>query len=354
MSKKVTFIADCLVTQKAGIHFYAEQFIRRVIKEYPQNEYTVITSGPYSKLDCTELHIPINKLIPGHYRLRYFREIPRQCIELESDIVIEMAHFGPFNLPEKIKTATVIHDLTPITHPSWHTLSNSAGHKQFLPKVLKKSDYLIANSITTKEALIGYNNKTKEKILVSTPKLSKAKRNRDDSLKKEKIILTVGTIEPRKNFATLLEAFQKVNHHLPEYKLIIAGSWGWKSNKIKKLVEKSTANIEVTGYVSEQKLNHLYHNAALFVFPSLYEGYGLPLIEAMYHSLPIIGSDIPSTREVCSDHIRYFIKDDNEALQEQILDCLTNENKLMALSNASSTRFKELDSAQLGLEELFS
>ncbi len=353
MKKKVTFIADCLVTQKAGIHYYAEQFIRRALIEYPKNDYKIILPSTYGQLDCEEVHIPINKYIPGHYRLRYFRQIPKKCIELKSDVVIEMAHFGPFNLPSNISTATIIHDITPITNSEWHTNSNSIGHKKFLPKVLKNSTHLITNSETTRQDLIKNFPTTATKVSVATPHLSISKRTRNPEIKKEKIILAVGTIEPRKNYNTLIAAYEQIQKQFPDYKLVIAGAWGWKSQSIKELIRNTQANIEVTGYIDESELNRLYDKSMLFVFPSLYEGYGLPLLEAMYHQLPIIGSDIPSTREVCEENILYFQKNNSKELAEKIMECLLSENKRERLSSSSISRFQELDKVGLGLDEIF-
>ena len=352
MRKKVVFIADCLITQKAGIHFYAEQFIQRTLKEYPGNEYFIIVPSAYGKFDCQELIIPINSKIPFHYRFRYFNSIPNKCKEINADVVIEMAHFGPFNLKRNTTSATVIHDLTPITHPQWHNKASTIGHKKFLPKVMETSEFIISNSETTKASIRSEYEFPSDKILVCPPLVAGSKQDSKASIEKENVILAVGTIEPRKNYNTLIKAYNNILERYPDYRLVIAGDWGWKSESTKQLIESSSSQIHLTGYVSSDKLNQLYASSKLFVFPSLYEGYGIPLVEAMKNQLPIVASDIPSSQEVCGSAAIYFSKEDSSSLSDKLIEILASESLQESLAVASHRRFIQLSEQKLQLDPL--
>jgi len=360
MSKKIVFLADCLVTQKAGIHFFAKQFIKRAISQYPDNQYFIVLPYPYGELNAKEILVPIKKWLPGHFRLRSFIEIPKAVKQLEPDLVIEMAHFGPFNLSSGIKKATVIHDLTPINFPEWHDKMSYLTHHIFLPKLLANSDYLVVNSDQTKDDLISFFPKAKSKILRSYPSLEdqQSKENEDLTglLKDESYLLSVGTIEPRKNYLTLIKAFDKLASKFSKLHLRIVGYKGWKSKNVFELIERSSFmdRIILEGYTTDSRLRSLYTNATAFVFPSLYEGFGLPLLEALSFGLPILSSNIPTSKEVCADAALYFETTDDRALVEQALLLLQNEILRDEYAQKSKDRFIVFNQAQLQLDELFS
>lgn len=356
MSKKIVFLADCLITQKAGIHFYTKQFIKRSISQYPDNQYYIVLPYPYKELDAEEIIVPTKSFIPFHFRLRSFFGIPRAIKKIQPDLVIEMAHFGPFGIPTQIKRATVIHDLTPILFPEWHDRLSTLMHNQLLPGILKKADHLIVNSLKTKADLLAYSEETKGKIHLSYPSI-RHKQNEDESENKinEKYLLTVGTIEPRKNYDKLIIAFDKLAKTFSDLHLRIVGYKGWKSNSVYNLIEKSSYKnrIILEGYTTEERLKNLYRNAYAFVFPSLYEGFGLPVLEALSHGLTIICSDIPTSREICDDAAIYFDKDNQNELAEKLFELLNNEPKRLELRAKSKERFIKFNSQKLDLDALF-
>jgi len=358
MKRKVVFLADCLVTQKAGIHFYARQFIKRAITQYPDNQYYTVLPYPYEQLDIEEILVPIKKWIPGHFRMRSFNEIPKVLKKLSPDLVIEMAHFGPFNLPKSIKKATVIHDLTPINFPQWHDKSSHYSHKFLLPKILKNSNQLLVNSVQTKQDLIDYYPACKDKTTVCYPYLMDDPQGSAEDLTgllaEANYLLSVGTIEPRKNYVTLLKAFDKLASKFSKLQLRLVGYKGWKSKNVFDLIERSSYKdrIILEGYTTDNRLRSLYAHAKAFVFPSLYEGFGLPLLEALSYSVPIVCSDIPTSREICGNSATYFAATDDRALVEKTLQLLNDEDFHTAQSNKSQVRFLEFNQAKLPLDSL--
>jgi len=131
----------------------------------------------------------------------------------------------------------------------------------------------------------------------------KAKKNLKN---KQKFILSVGTIEPRKNFVNLIKAYQMLPARLRKsFRLIIIGKRGWHYKEILNLGAK-TKGVKFLGYLPEKKLADWYRLASLFVYPSLYEGFGLPVIEAMSYGLPVICSNTTSLPEIAGGAALFF------------------------------------------------
>ena len=286
------------------------------------------------------------------------RDRPRAVKKLSRDVVIEMAHFGPFNIPESASRVTVIHDITPILFPEWHDRMSTVMHKILLPNILKKADYIIVNSQKTQADLIEYSEDAKDKITVSYPSIvsqaSKGVLYENTILKNEKYLLTVGTIEPRKNYVTLLRAFDKLCTRNNEIKLRIVGYKGWKAEPFFKLLRQSSFQdrIIVEGYTSKERLTSLYHHATAFVFPSLYEGFGLPLLEAMSRNLPIVCSDIPTSREICADAALYFEKTNVDTLITQLVLILENETIFQEKQIEIELRYLAFNQQALNLDHI--
>jgi glycosyltransferase involved in cell wall biosynthesis len=141
---------------------------------------------------------------------------------------------------------------------------------------------------------------------------------------REKIVLSVGAIQKRKNIASLVEAFETLD---PEWKLVLAGSAGYGADEIMTRIERSPARarISVTGYVSPQQLAAEYRRASVFAFPSLDEGFGMPILEAMAAGTPVIASTSSALPEVAGDAAVLVVPKDTEALGAALHDLIGNE-----------------------------
>ena len=155
-------------------------------------------------------------------------------------------------------------------------------------------------------------------------------------------ILYVGTIEPRKNIKTLLKAFRVVRERL-KVKLILAGGKGWKYDDIIKMPQKLGIQKDVvfTGYVDEKTILYLYNYSSVVVYPSIYEGFGLPVVEAMSCGAPVVISDIPSLREVAGKATLSFNPWDHEELADKIEQILTSTGLSKELRIKGLQRSKE-------------
>ena len=112
----------------------------------------------------------------------------------------------------------------------------------------------------------------------------------------------MGTIEPRKNIERIVKAFKRYKKEInDDLKLVIVGKKGWKYDNIMKLIESMGTDIIITGYIDEEDKVPIYKLAQIFVFPSLYEGFGMPVLEAMAAGVPLITSNVSSLPEVAGD-----------------------------------------------------
>jgi alpha-1,3-rhamnosyl/mannosyltransferase len=155
-------------------------------------------------------------------------------------------------------------------------------------------------------------------------------------------LLAVGTIEPRKNLATLVRAFEEVLRERPAsgLRLVVAGGRGWLSDPLFETLEKSAVRgrVVLAGYVSDEQLRALYSKCKAFVYPSLYEGFGLPPLEAMSCGAPVLAGDTPAVAEVSGGAARLFDPRDASQLARLILELLDDDTSRRALSEAGLRR----------------
>ncbi len=196
---------------------------------------------------------------------------------------------------------------------------------------VKHAKKIIAPSKTTKQDLIKYYKAKPEKITVIPlgfePSDQKELPDRlspltSYKLKTKNYFLYIGRIETKKNIKTLIKAFSSIKN--PDIKLILAGKPGVGGKEILKTINDD--RIVVTGYISEDEKQTLLNNALCFVFPSLFEGFGIPLLEAMEASLPIIASKIPSSIEVAGSNALYFKPHDTKTLQHLMEEIIKKGN----------------------------
>lgn len=329
---KIIFIADPIDTQTAGIHFYTKHLIETLLKIDAKNEYIFIHPKKNGFFDNkADFVIPRKKKIPGYESYRRFIKIPNLLKKLKPDIIIETSHIGPFRTPKNSKRVTIIHDLTPIIFPHFHIKHSTIVHKLALPHIFKNADLIVTPSRNTKDDIL-HLYKTKNNIAVihegiDKPNTKALGANTYKRLKNidQPYILYLGTIEPRKNLETLIDAFLelKKTHRLP-HQLVLAGGLGWKTEKILEKAFEDKKNIILTDYISENEKASLYKHADIFVYPSLYEGFGLPPLEAMSYGIPVICSTGGSLKEIFENHALMFEPQDKKALKSHILTLLNN------------------------------
>ncbi len=325
----IAFYADPIDNQRAGVHMYTKYLIENLNKLDKKNRYTYIhrKENDFFK-GMEEIILPPPNIIAKE-TIRKFILQPRLTNKLNPDIIFEPSHIGPFGINKNIKRAVLIHDLTPVLTPQFHVRKSTRTHKLLLPSILGNADLIITPSQHTKNDILKHYN-TNALIKVVYP----GKNPIHPTHKKPEIdtpyILSLGTIEPRKNLPTLIDAFLelKAKSNIP-HKLVLAGGVGWKAEETLKKTDHP--DIILTGYITEEEKTGWLKYADLFVYPSFYEGFGIPPMEAMQHKIPTITSTGGSLKEIYENHSLTFDPLDKEKLLSHIKKLIFNKpyaNKL--------------------------
>lgn len=312
---KIGLITNSIDERSGGIGTYSYQLIKNMNILDQTNEYSLIHHTPkYIDIYQNNSEILI-KSYSNHYKATVWKLInaPLKLKTVKSlDLVHDLNGIGPLSFNMPFKKVVTIHDMIPVLFPDAFDFPIASIYKYLLPKTLKSASKIITVSNCTKEDIISYYNVSSEKIKVIynavderfTPQKSQeiAKvRNRYGL--NFPFILYVGTLEPRKNIPFILKAFHNIRKNYIDYKLVIAGKKGWKYKEIFDTINALNLQNHVvfTGYVLDEDLPGLYAAADLFVYPSLYEGFGLPPLEAMACGTPVITSNTSSLPEVVGD-----------------------------------------------------
>jgi glycosyltransferase involved in cell wall biosynthesis len=308
--------------QYSGISEYAYYLLREFLAQDDGNEY-IFYYNSFHKLDpklfswCNSKVTFKNTAWPNkifNYILqKYFTWPKLDSITGPVDVFWSPhLNFSCFGNQAGKKILTV-HDLSFLRYPEFFSARKNFWHRGLnIKKLVSKYDVIIAISENTKIDLIDLLQVPAEKIVVVYSGLNQESANlnleevalfKTKQALNEHFILYLGAIEPRKNVGGLVEAYNLLrDKHLPltNYQLVLAGARGWKNKSVYKKVADSLYrdDIKFLGYVSRAERNWLYSNASLFVYPSYYEGFGFPPLEAMSHGLATITSDVSSLPEV--------------------------------------------------------
>jgi glycosyltransferase involved in cell wall biosynthesis len=208
------------------------------------------------------------------------------------------------NPPRKTRLTATLHDLTCWLMPELHTAGNVRADKSFADEVLKRAAGLIAVSENTKRDAVRVLGIAESRIDVIYSGVGDAyfdARAVEDRAAKP-YVLFVGTIEPRKNVDTLLDAWHLLKPDVRErFELVIAGATGWSSERTVARLRSGVGGIRYRGYVAESELPVLTAGATAFVYPSLYEGFGFPVAQAMACGVPVITSNNSCLPEIAGD-----------------------------------------------------
>lgn len=275
--------------------------------------------------------------------------LPFFFIKKKNYLLLNFTGLGPIFIRHKIMT---IHDLSFLENPKWFSLPYYLWYKLMTPLAVRTSKHIITVSQFSKNEILRFYPFIKAKnISVAYCDADEKKFHliHEKPPISEKYVLAVSSLDPRKNFDRLIEAFEK----LPEYNLFIVG----KRNRVftrEDFSNKENKNIRFLGRVSDEELLNLYNQAACFIFPSIYEGFGIPPIEAMHCGCPVLAADIPVTREVCGDAALYFNPYSVKSIRDTVLQYFQNfeANKafLQEKGTANTKRFSWKRSATVILE----
>lgn len=314
-----------LVYQGSGVATYTHNLVKHLLKIDTKNSYHLF----YSSFRRSQHIITILNEFRSNGAQIYDVRLPPRILALMWNTghmipvewftgKLDVYHSSDFLRPPLMKGTkgvTTIHDLTWKKYPQFHTQNVIDNHTRKLDKTVQYGDTIIVDSKQTRDDLQNYYpNATGDVHLVPLGVDERFFTNHSDDDINKKIdsygikkpyLLYVGAIEPRKNLVTLVRAFAMVLKKNLGLHLVLAGRSGWKNEDVYAEIDKLhiSEKVQFTGYVEDEDLPYIYQGASVFVYPSLYEGFGLPPLEAMASGAPTIAYNSPSISDVFVDSI---------------------------------------------------
>lgn len=338
-----------------GVSTYTKNLVKNLLELDKDNEY-ILFGGSLRGLSMLKRAV---KGIPGKYSLVTFLIPPTladllwnrlRVFSIERLIGnIDVFHSSDWaQPPTRAFKVTTIHDLVPLKYPELSHPRIVGAHKMRLAFVKKEVDRIIVPSRQTKEDMIE-EGVSQERIRVipeaPDPIFEPSKKLEIERVKRKytikgKYLLAVG-ISPRKNTQRIIQAFEKMGREGEDLKLILAG-------KPIKMIEKTPGAITI-GHVPLQDLPALYSGAEALVYPSLYEGFGLPILEAFACATPVVTSNLGSMKEICENAAVLVDPENPNSIADGIIEAIKTRN---ALVNKGTTQVKKFSWQKTAKETL--
>ncbi len=261
-------------------------------------------------------------------------------------------NFIPLDGIKASKIVTTVHDFSFYLHADWHPQERVEYFGTYFFKNVMRSDWIITGSEFSKDEIVKYLKFPADKITViyhgvdqeqykvydkAVLQGTKSKLKLSDSF-----LLFVGSIEPRKNLLNLLKAYHLLSEDIKDkYSLVLVGFKGWENQDVMELIEKEKKHVRYLGYLDDEELVHVYNLATVFVYPSLYEGFGIPPLEAMACGTPVISSNTASLPEACDDVAVYCNPNDINDITEKIEFVLSDDKLQQEMIEKGLKRVKK-------------
>lgn len=315
--------ARFLTQDMTGVQRFAEMISLELKKKI--NEICFLSPSNIVRVDiASELNVRVVGKNTGH--LWEQLDLPRYLSKQKKGLLLNLGNTAPILIRNKV---TVVHDITFLKYPESFSKKFLYLYKVLIPLVIKTSKHVFTVSEFSKKELIDSYNLKEDKLSVIYNAVS-------DDLCAENIekyagkpyFLMVSSQNYHKNFSRALEGFFQAKEHgfLDDYALKIIGSKNSAFNTLSYAANKNE-DVEFLGRVSDEQLANLYSNATAFVFPSLYEGFGIPPLEAQYFGCPVISSNAASLPEVLEKSVLYFDPYSATEIKNQMIH-VSNDNDL--------------------------
>ena len=337
---RIAFDVSPLSHPRTGIGNYIRGSLAGLV-EAAAGAHEVVPFAPTSpqglrQIPATLAGIPVEprlRLLPfAHYWRQAWSRVGWPPVERFLGPV-DVLHFSDWMYPPQRGglRSTMVHDLVPLRSPEWVQGRTRRMHCAKYRNAARTCDLVFANSEFTKSDVVELLRVPAEKVVVAYPGV--AARFRPEGERADlgrPYVLTVATLEPRKNLETLLAA------PLPDgHALAVVGAAGWGPQP-----RLDRPDVIRLGYVDDDELARLYRGAAAFVYPSRFEGFGIPVVEAMASGVPVVASSHPSLDEASGDAAVRADPDSAEALGAAIAEALARRGELVARGRTHASRFE--------------
>ena len=322
-----------------GVGNYIISLLNALLEVDKENDYYLYYRSKIKKKNYLDLNLPTVKFEPKFSWLCYSK------IDIFHDPSSKYIRIG------NSKNIITVHDIVVALKEDYTSTHFKKTQKPKLVKALKKSDRIITVSKFTKDELIRYFNIKPEKIEVihhgADFSIFKPGDRSQGFIQKYKIpepyLLFVGNIEKRKNLFNIIKSFEKINKKEDDLFLVLIGKNGYGGEEIRKFIQESSCckNIIELDYISHNELPLFYQNAELFFFPSYYEGFGMPVLEALACGCPVITSATSAIPEAGGDAVLYVDPFNVDDIADKTLFLLNNSKLKKELIQKGSSHVKK-------------
>jgi glycosyltransferase involved in cell wall biosynthesis len=332
-----------------GIGIYLKYLLDEIQRMDTENYYCLISSAPINY----NIRNPNWSSVEGRFKTKLVStlwlqlKVPLIAAKKNLDLFWGPRHQLPVFLPERVKTVLTVHDIVHRLYPETMALPNLLSERAFFRLSLLRSDAIIADSRSTTSGIRRFYKTALHKIETIYPGIPFPSENSTHNGElnlhlPSRYFLFVGTLDPRKNFERLFKAFDMIGPERHEVHLLIVGGEGWKNQSFRKRIKLHTLNghVHLTGYVPRDCLESLYRKALCLVFPSLYEGFGFPILEAMFCGTPVITSNTSSMLEVAGNAALLVDPRNENAMAEAMCKMINNVDLRNHLSVEGLKRVK--------------
>ncbi len=354
---KICVDATSLLLRSAGVKNYAYHWMSSLREELPPPH--TVTAFPLLG-EVGELNHEQSVFSTGHTisRLALLHLSNIRWSPLVDHLVgdADVFHASSLlrNMPRRPKLTGTIYDMTALIMPEVHTEGNIRAEKRFHENVARRADGLIAISQSAKDDAVRLLGLRPERVAVIHPGIDERYFTAVPARRDKPYLLSLGTIEPRKNVDTTLDAWLEMPMEIRQsHDLLFAGPKGWASERTVDRLNSGIVGVTYLGYVPEADLPGLTAGATAFVYPSLYEGFGFPLAQAMAAGVPCITSNVSSLPEVAADAALLVDPKSSFELRDAMLKLVESADSREELGRKARARASEFtwkNSARLSAE----
>jgi len=325
-----------------GYGYFLQETLKRITQNNPQHEFIFIFDRPFDKrfvfapnIKCIETGPPARH--PLLWKLWYDLKIPAILRRHKADVFVSCDGFC--SLTTRVPQCLVVHDLAFLHYPAFVKKSHLSFYKKYTPKFLNKARSIVTVSEFSKRDILNNYKIEPDKIAVAynaardifKPLPDEEKRLiKDRYTEGRDYFMFAGAIHPRKNLINLLKAFSFFKkRQQSNFKLLLAGRLAWKYDSFVQSLKtfKYRNDVVMTGYVGEEELAKMMASAYALVYPSLFEGFGLPPIEAMQSGIPVITSANSAMEEITRGAALYADANNHQDIADKMMLIYKDENK---------------------------